>query len=354
MQHNSIKIAGALVIAAVIAAVGYTAFIFGALPGVKKEMAGATGYITFTAHEEGTDRSYPHGYDVTTGEFIEIPNDEDTYYIETSLAVLPAYIQAPYLERAPDDMYYPYEGSPSLIYGDATVVLDVVNPSNLSKSSASEKFAFHALSRTLTSATEPDFYFAPENYQDSENWAIYVADTETEEVSELAKGHSPVWSEDGKFLFYLSVDGVNLYEVSSRMTWSIASLPDRLPTPVSSLSISEDGNTLYVLTTSRAVSPDRLFVYDLGSVFTSELAYVDLVLKRMIDMPEGSHTGLAVSPDENYASVVTYGQGFFEMYSLNLQTEEVQKELLFKWDGLKKYYHYPHASWATLSPAEFD
>jgi hypothetical protein len=361
MQHNSIKIAAALVVAAVIAAVGYTAYQFGSLPDrisdilPSKQIVPASGYITFTAHEEGTDRNYPQAFDVTAGEFIEIPNSEDTFYIESEPNSSGyAYIQAPYLERAPDDLYYPYEGSPMLISGDDTVVLGVINPSNLSKSSSDEKFAFHALSRILTSTTEPEFYYAPENYQDSENWAIYVVDTELEEVSELAKGHSPVWSSDGRFLFYLSVDGLNLFDVSSRMTWSIASLPERLPTPASSLSLSKDGNTLYVLTTSTAVSPDRLFVYDVSSIADADFENVELNLKRMIDMPEGKHSGLDVSPDENYASAVTYGAGFFEVHSFNLQTSEIQKETLFKWSGLKKYYHYPYASWTTLSPTEFD
>jgi len=349
MRHESIKIVVALVVAGVIASVGYAAFKSGLY--YQLMIKEATGYITFTAHEEGTDRNYPHGYDVATGEFIELSNDSDTFYIQTELTGDSlSYIQAPYLERTPDDLYYPYEGSPQIVSGDYVVELGVINPSDLSKSSVSEIFTFHALSRVLTDATSPEFYFAPENYQDSDSWAIYVADMVSEEVTELAKGHSPAWSPDGEYLFYLSVDGVNVFEVATRMTWSIASLPERLPTPMSSLEVSDDGQTLYVLTTSVAISPDRLFIYDISTLIGSDLTNANLELKRVADMPEGKHTDLSLSPDENFASVVTYGEGYFELHSLNLQTNTIQKQTLFKWDGLEKYYHYPHASWTVLSP----
>jgi len=342
-------------IAAVIAIlIGGTAYVF-----LDNEnslvMTEPTGYITFSALEESTNRNYPHAFNVASGEFVSIQNDKETFYIETEPVENEySYIQAAYLERSDDDPYYPYAGSPVLVSPNATLELDVINPGKLSKSPVGEIYTFEALSRVLTDSTDPSFYFASDNYQDSLNWSIYIADPINKQVFEHTRGHSPVWSKDGSYIFYLSVSGLNVFELASGMSWSIASLPERLPTPVSSLALSSNGDELFVLTTATAITPDRLFVYDVSDLSTQQLNNVDLKLKRIVDMPEGNHLDFVLSPDANHAVVTTYGDDYFELHLLNLQTTQISKELLFRWDGLEKYFHYPFVSWTNLSPTMFD
>jgi Tol biopolymer transport system component len=354
MQNNSIKLIAAGAIAAVLAVVGYTMLQSGAVQ-VPKKVVDPTGQILFLAQEAESLRNYPQTYDVLTGEFQSVENNPDTFYIQALADGTNASLQAPYFKRDDDDLYYPYTGSPSIVQGDAEVELsDIINPSQLSWSPQAEKFVFHALSRKYTNSTEPDEYYASENYLDSYNWAIYSADVNSGEVTELAAGHSPVWSPDGRYILFLTVQGVSLYEVSTGMSWSMAELPERLPTPASSLALSSDGNKLYVLTTAYAVSPDKLFVLDVQSLAAADLSETVFSVQKNMDLPEGNHFDFALSPDDNYAVVTTYGEDSFALHTLNLQTEQIIKDTLFEQSGLEKYYHFPNVSWSNLSPAEFD
>jgi hypothetical protein len=354
MQNNSIKLIAAGTIAAVLAVVGYTMLQSGAVQMPKKDVE-PFGQISFLAQEADTLRNYPQGYDVLTGEFLSVENNSDTFYIQTLADDSAASLQAPYFERENDDLYYPYSGSSRIVQGDGEIELaDIINPSQLSWSPQAEKFVFHALSRTYTNSTDPDEYFASDNYLDSYNWAIYSADMKSGEVTELAAGHSPVWSPDGRYILFLTVNGVSLYEVSTGMSWSMAELPERLPTPASSLALSSDGDELYVLTTAYAISPDKLFVLDVESLSAADLSDTVFSVKKNIDLPEGNHFDFVLSPDDNYAVVTTYGEDSFTLHTLNLQTENVVKDTLFQQAGLKKYYHFPNVSWTDLSPAEFD
>ena len=150
------------------------------------------------------------------------------------------------------------------------------------------------------------------------------------------------------------MNGVSLYEVSTGMSWSMAELPERLPTPASSLALSSDGDELYVLTTAYAISPDKLFVLDVESLSAADLSNTVFSVKKNMDLPEGNHHDFTLSPDNNYAAVTTYGDGYFELHSLNLQTKELSKRTLFRWSGIEKYYHYPYVNWTSLSPKKFE
>lgn len=358
MQNHSVKIIVAGTIAVLFVVVAYTMFQSkfqsNTFPANEKNDP-PTGQILFVAQEQGTYRNYPHVYDVVTEEFVPVQNDSATYYIQTLADETAASLQAPYFEREGDDLYYPYEGDPLITYGEKKIELqDIVNPSQLSWSSEADRFVFHALSRKWTNSTEADVYYAPENYQDSNNWAIYSADPASGEVIELGSGHSPVWSPDGRYILFLTVNGVSLYEVSTGMSWSMAELPERLPTPASSLALSSDGDELYVLTTAYAISPDKLFVLDVESLSAADLSNTVFSVKKNMDLPEGNHHDFTLSPDNNYAAVTTYGDGYFELHSLNLQTKELSKRTLFRWSGIEKYYHYPYVNWTSLSPKKFE
>jgi len=353
MKNNSLKVMITLSVAGIMAAVGYLLLDFGGSESIQTP-SDPTGFITFTAHESGTDRNFPQIYDVVNKEFLSPTNNSDTFYIQTVPGQITAYIQAQFFERTPADMSYPFTGNPQLVRGSDSLELNVISPGELSWSSEAQQFTFHGLSQNITRSTEPGYYFAPENYQNSANWGVYTADLQTGVVQEIVSGHSPVWSVDGEYVFYLTVSGVHVYEISSGLSWAVISLPERLPTPASSLAVSSDGGTLHVLTTAAAISPDRLFLYDVSTLNEIDLANASFQLLRMVNLPDGKYGDYTISPDDNYASVISYGSGSFKTHLLNLQTEKMTMELEFEWLGLEKYYHYPYLSWTTLSPSSMD
>jgi hypothetical protein len=351
MHTNVLKVVIVLIIAGLLAALGYLVVTFNGPTASQTAFVDPTGFLVFSALETGTNRNYPHAYDIESKEFVAIPNDQNTYYIQTLPGESYSYIQASFAERAPEDMQIPYDGNSELVTEDAVIELDnVVNPGELSWSPAAEKYIFHALSREYTNATEPNVYFSTENFQDSSNWGVYVVDPISEQVTEIVAGHSPVWSADGKYIYYLSVSGLNSYEVSSGLVSPIATLTERIPTPSSSMALSEDGNSLFILITAYTVSQARLFEYDVSVLGESNRTDIDLPLLRQIDLLERDYFDLTLSPDTNFAAVTTYGNEKFEVHTLNLQSNSLDQEMVFSWSGIDKYFHFPQVSWVDLSP----
>lgn len=316
-----------------------------------------TGYIHFIAQDKETSRSYPMLFSFAEEGFVEVPQEEGTYYADivgSRASSNPVYIQAPYKKSEEDDRGYPYEEGPFLAEGDKQIEIPVINPQNTRWSEENSAYLFTGLGSEFVANTPDDELFAFHNYSYPRNWSIYMVrekQASISDVEEVVTGVQPAWSPNENIFYYLNDPGIRAYDMETQRDYLLAEMEERLPTTNSSLEISQDGTRLYVLS-SVAVHPnDSLFVLEIAENDPLSLTFLD-----KIDLPDagGTYTDLTISPDGNHAGFVEYNEDELTMYFkiIYLNQKSPVPETVFTWDNLSDKY-YPHAEPRWIEDVEF-
>ena len=311
-----------------------------------------SGYVYFTALNNSDDRrSVPMEYSFSDDTVEEIENDTDLHYAVTAPSELGwLHFTAPYVARENDDARPAFNTYLSLELPDSTIEPQVIMPGGIDTLDASGQIAFHGLSRSFADGTGHDDVFAGDDFLHIPNWSIYyIDDVESEEVHEVESGVSPVWNSDGTILYYVNMQGVMQYDVSSGLTEQItrfAEGSDIFNTSGVRLALSDDDSKLYVSYLSATAEDDFVVLYELEEDAPS----ANFV--RQYDLPPGTYTQMTLSPDENFAGFMIYDSvrdNSITFKALDVTSEEVLIEEVFTIDTFG-YYFTPQPVWAASRP----
>lgn len=255
-----------------------------------------TGYIYYVDDDPVNRRGIPYVYDVAAGISIQVPHDS-SWYVRNLVPTNTGFIFQRALFDSESPYAYPYSEYVELVRlsenADEMVIdtRDVGEARGLQWSAAANMFAYYGLSPEATA----DPYSI--NIVSIENWNVLLVHEDGTSQAVIENAIRPTWSPDGRYVYFLSTEGIYRYEVETGETEEIFVDKDFALASASGLALSADGSML-VLSSPVAVG---VFVYALSEDGSK-------VIDSTFYRTKNGHSPYSVTmhPDALQAAFVTY------------------------------------------------
>ncbi len=255
--------------------------------------------------------------DIQSGKLSKAIPGDDTVKITSKVSpdgTTLAYTASPYDAGAPENFFFPVtEESQFYLYNFSTKEKSqLTSEKSLGKrlpewSPDERKIAFNSRIREKIDTSNPD------------NWQVRVTDLNGN-IETIATGMQPLWSPEGRFILYVSSQGLNLYEVETGESEVVHGLGGAAITRQMKFDLSDDG-AKFAWSDSKLA---RITLFEITSWVPFNMNTIETIDSSV---PIGVFWPI-FSPDNRYI--------VFQKADYNLETEELSNPWLRVYDTKSK------------------